>query len=193
MDETNRWNNWIADTNRFNLEAPPDGFLNELHTFDSALVIVPSRFSKRYLLARRRQYTRGLGDTAMLDNQHPDTNMLYAHGLLPLAHLNFGSSWATATLFAQLRARDTWAITGGPTSQLKDAGEALERLANVLDDADRAKDAKDHRDLKDKFYHMGRDAWRSMQARLGARNRRASDAHGVATPTLVKGSQLITP
>lgn len=129
----------------------------------------------------------------MLDNKHPDTNMLYQHGLLPLANLNFGGTWTTETLFAQLRARDTWAITGGPTSQLRNAGEALERLASTMDDAEAAIEQKDRRDLKDKFYHMGRDAWRSMQARIGTRNKRASDHHGVAKSTLVKGSQIITP
>lgn len=185
----NPYNNWIPDDNRWSLESPPDGFLAELHNFDSALVIIPSRMSKRYLLTRRRQYTRGLGDVAMVDNKHPDTNMCYGHGLLPIIHLNFGGSWTTGTLFAQLRARDTWQITGGPTSQIRDAGEKLEALANAVDDADTAAEQKQNRDLRDKFYHMGRDAWRSMQARIGTRNKRASDYHGVAPKPKPKPSR----
>lgn len=180
MEGTNRFRNWVADTNRFNLEAPPDWFLVELHNFDAALVVIPSRFTRRYLLARKRQYTAGLGDVAMLDNRHPDTNMLYTHNLLPVSHLNFTGTWATKTLFEQLRRRDTWAVTGGPTSMLRDAGEKLEALANAVDDADRAVEAKRKRILREDFYHRGRDAWRSLQARIGTRNKRASDAHGVA-------------
>jgi hypothetical protein len=176
--------NWIPDVNRFNLEAPPAGFLTELQAFDSALVVVPSRFTRRYLLARRRHYTRGLGDVAMLDNRHPDTNMLYEYGLLPVGHLKASGSWGSATLFAQLRARDTWAITGGPTATLRDAGEKLERLANTLDAADAAQEQKAHRDLKESFYHRGRDAWRSMQARLGARNQHARSTPSV-TPRAI--------
>jgi hypothetical protein len=125
----------------------------------------------------------------MMDNQHPDTNMLYQYQLMPVSHLNFSGVWATETLFAQLRARDTWAITGGPTSQIRDAGEKLEQLARVMDDAERADERKEREGLKDKFYHMGRDAWRSMQARIGTRNKRASDYHGVARSTPVKTQQ----
>ena len=178
--------NWIPDTNRWNLEAPPAGFLVELQNFDSELVVIPSRFKRGYLLTRRRGYTAGLGDVAMVDNRHPDTNMMYQHGLLPVASLNFSGTWTTATLFAQLRARDTWAITGGPTSTLRDAGEKLERLAGVMDAADQKIEHKRRADLKSDFYHRGRDAWRSMMARVGRRNKRASDYHGVARETPAK-------
>lgn len=175
----NRYGNWIADDNRFNLEVPPDGFLTALFGFDPALVIIPSRFSKRYLLTRRRINSAGLGDVAMLNNRHPDTNMLYAHGLLPISHLNFSGAWVTDTLFKQLRERDTWAITGGPTSRLVNPGESLEKLADFVEAKDASHEQQEQRGLRDKFHHMGRDAWRSMQARLGARNKRASNYHGV--------------
>ncbi len=191
--EAPTYRNWIEDANRFNLPQPPHAFLVALTNFDDALVIVPSRMQKRYLLTRRRQYTQGLGDPAMLDNKHPDTNMCYQHGLLPIAHLK-GDGWGTETLFKQLRERDTWVITGGPTATLRDAGEKLEQLANVLDDADRAQAQKERAEMKDSFYHRGRDAWRSMQARIGARNKRASNYHGhavTAAPTAPPGDGRI--
>lgn len=195
--QTVEYRNWIPDVNRFNLERPPHDFLVALKNFDDMLVIIPSRKDKKYLITRRRFYTQGLGDAAMLDNKHPDTNMLYAHGLLPIAHLKWHKtmgvgSWTTETLFAQLRARDTWAITGGPTAVIKDAGEKLERLANMLDDADAAQEAKRRKNLWDDFYHRGRDAWRSMQARIGTRNKRASDHHGVASKPPSKQRVILT-
>lgn len=164
--------NWIEDQNKFKLEAPGKAFLAGLYTFDPQLVIVPSRFTRHYLLARRRQFSAGLSDVAMLDNKHPDTNMCYAHGLIPLRPLKFGSgvvNWSEAnlqSLLADLRSRDTWAYTGGPLGKDPDAAwkhvEAVEARQERLD----------HASLKDNMRHRARDAWRSLQARAGWRNKR---------------------
>lgn len=172
--------NWIEDTNRFKLERPGDAFLAGLYGYDPMLVIVPSRFTRHYLLARRRQYSAGLGDVAMLDNKHPDTNMCYAQGLVPIRPLKFGSgviNWSEAnlqSLLADLRSRDTWQHTGGPQGNNPDAAwqyvEAQEARAERLE----------RLSFKDDMRHRARDAWRSLQARMGWRNKRASNYHGVA-------------
>ena len=184
MDEHNRFGNWIPDENRWNLEAPPQWWLQALWDFDNQLVVLPSRHQQRYLLARRRKYSAGLGDVAMLDNKHPDTNLCFVNHCVPIAPLNFSGEW-TLTILDQLRERDTWAITGGPTSTLADPEAALNRLADAVDAADAKREAKINQQNREMFYQMGRDAWRSMQARIGARNKRASDYHGVARPSPV--------
>ena len=176
--------NWIPDTNTWNLPEPPEWFLKRLFDFDALLVLVPSRVkvkeeSPAYLLCRRRLHSAGLGDVAMLDNKHPDTNMCYAHGLVPIAPLRFRNGATTFTqrgcdsLLRELKARDTWAITGGPDGNANAAWQAVEA-------AEAAKEAKERAGLRDTFYHMARDAYRSLKARTGQRNKRASDYHGAA-------------
>lgn len=186
--------NWIADTNPFGLEAPPDWWLQQLHNFDAQLVLLPSRWKAEYLLARRRQQTAGLGDVAMLDNQHPDTNMCYQHQVLPIAPLRWRGGVAMAwtqgsltSLLDDLRRRDTWAHT--------EAGRNPDAAWQAVEAKEAAQEARDRLDLRDKFYHMGRDAWRSMMARTGSRNKRASDGFErkrqiASTPT---GGRTITP
>lgn len=176
--------NWIPDANRYKLPTPPEWFLKRLFDFDAALVLIPSHIkvkgeSPAYLLCRRRVRSAGLGDVAMLDNKHPDTNMCYRHGVVPIAPLRFNNGATTFTqtgcdaLLKELRARDTWAITGGDLSK----GDAL---VDAMEYEEQRTEDKKRRTLWDDFYHRGRDAWRSMQARIGTRNKRASDYHGVA-------------
>src|SRR3990167_4211104 len=174
---------WIADTNRFKLERPPDWFLTGLTEHDAQLVIIPSRKRRQYLLCRRRQLTAGLGDVAMVDNKHPDTNMCYGYGVLPIAPLRWVKTGTDTGQFTQknlaslietLKERDAWAHGGGPLAHNPDT------VADAVDAADATRDAKLDHSIWESFYFRGRDAWRSLQARTGQRNRRASDYHGVA-------------
>ncbi len=173
--------NWIADENKFGLEKPPDWWLQRLADFDHRLVLMPSRKERKaYLLGIRRLHSAGLGDVAMLDNKHPDTNMCYMHGVLPIGPLNVvGQNPFTETtinsLLDSLRRRDTWRLEGEGT------GNPLS-YADAVEEAEQKREAKERQDIWDSFYHRGRDAWRSMQARIGSRSRRASDHHGVAQP-----------
>jgi len=186
--------NWVADTNKWKLPEPPEWFLKRLFDFDPMLVLVPSRVKAKgstpaYLLTRRRQHSAGLGDVAMLDNKHPDTNMCYALGVVPIAPLRFNRNVNTFTeaacqsLIADLKARDVWAVTGGPTGN-------ADKLVDIIEAQEEAVKVAERKSLKDRFYHMGRDAYRSLKARTGQRNKRASDFHGVA-PT--PGGKIILP
>jgi hypothetical protein len=144
--------------------------------------VFPSRLNPNYILARRRQYSAGMGDVAILDNKHPDTNFMIGAGLLPVASLNFSGTW-TMTPFEQLRQRDTWGITGGHTATQSDPEAALNKLVQHVEDVEAAQQRRERVTLRDQFYHMARDAYRSMAARTGRRNKRASDYHGHAQPT----------
>ena len=193
---TNPHENWIPDQNRFALEQPPDWFLSGLHGYDPQLVLLPSRFNRAYLLARRRQYTVGLGDVAMLDNTHPDTLMCYTHGVLPIAPLRWQKTGHVAftqanldSLLTTLRERDTWAHGGGPLAHDPDA------VADAVDAFDAEQERKTRRATWQDFYYRGLDAARSLHARLGSRNKRASDYHGVARasqPAVPLSGQRVT-
>jgi hypothetical protein len=121
-----------------------------------------------------------------MDNKAPDTYLCYRHGLVPIAPLSFNNGASTFTeagcesLLRELKARDTWRYEDGDA--VVDAIEAQEA----------AKEAKERADLRDSFYHRGRDAWRSMTARIGARNKRASDYHGAARAPRTKQRVILT-
>lgn len=185
--------NWIPDANRFRLPEPPAWFLQRLWDFDPMLVLIPSRVAVKgetpaYLLCRRRQHSAGLGDVAMLDNKHPDTNMCYAHSVVPIGPLRFKDGTTTFTqggcnaLLAELKARDTWAVTGGHDGD-------VDALVDQIEAQERSVERKQRADLRDMFYHRARDAYRSLKARTGQRSKRASDYHGVAR-TVGGGSTL---
>lgn len=187
---------WIEDRNRFKLERPPDWFLNGLVSYDAQLVLIPSRKRRQYLLCRRRKLTAGLGDVAMMDNQHPDTNMCYGHHVLPIAPLKWEKTKTDAGLFTQanlaslietLRERDVWRHGGGPLALDPDAA------VKAWDAAEATRETKQDKALWEQFYHMGRDGWRSLQARIGSRSKRASDHHGVArTKPRTSGGVILT-
>ena len=186
--------NWIADTNRWKLAQPPDWFLTGLHNYDDQLVIIPSLNRRQYLLARKRKLTEGLNDVAMFNNKHPDTNMCYRYNVIPIAPL--ASKAGKAIEFTQqnlqslldtLRERDTWAkgeelgVGGGPNIRKAYA------VAEAVDLFDEGQEALKDKAIRETFYHQGRDAWRSLQARMGWRNKRASDYHGVARTSTSSG------
>lgn len=179
--------NWIEDRNRFKLPTPPAWALKMLWDFDHLLVIVPSRMNPPqgerpgYLLCRRAVLSAGLGKEALMENQHPDTWMCQEHSLVPIGPLRWKSGDQTwrqndvEGLLRELRSRDTWAISGGPDGNADAIVDQIEEMEKKAAEAQRAS-------IFDSFYHRGRDAWRSMQARIGARNHRASDYHGHALP-----------
>lgn len=181
--------NWIADQNRFNLVKPPEWFLKRLWDFDAQLVIIPSRREPpkanadgegaeppAYLLTRRRQYSANFGDVAMLNNKNPDTNMCFAHHLVPVAPLRFQNGCSTFTMKAcddllkELRARDSWGISGGPD---KDG----DKVADAVEYAEAQAEQKRRSNLRDMFHHMARDAYHSLQARMGWRNKTSFDGN----------------
>lgn len=187
--------NWIPDSNRWNLPTPPDWFLKRLYDFDAQLVLIPSRKKVKserpaYLLCRRRLHSAGLGDVAMLDNKHPDTNMCYQHNVVPIAPLRFKNNQVAFTeagvnsLIEDLKSRDMWALSGGPDGNPDKIWDAVE-YAELL------QRRKDRRNLRDMFYHMARDAYRSLTARTGRRSKRASDFHGVARTPHKKEQRVI--
>jgi hypothetical protein len=195
--EANRFGNWIPDVNRFGLPEPPGWALTKLYEFDHMLVLIPSRVKVKnerpaYLLCRRRQHSAGLGDVAMLDNKHPDTNMCFAHGVVPIGPLRFkrGTTWTAQSvdgLIAELKSRDTWALTGGPDGKDPDAAW------KAVEDYEAGLKKKEDANLRDMFRHMAKDAWRSIKARTGQRSKNAWDGNRHARVGAKEQRRTIVP
>jgi hypothetical protein len=124
METSSLPTNWLPDRNRFNLPMPPLKALQKLYDFDPMLVLVPSRMNPPkgekagYLLCRRALHSAGLGKEALMENKHPDTWMCQENSLVPIAPLRsksglfiFGDQ-DMECLIRELKARDTWAVTG---------------------------------------------------------------------------------
>ena len=196
MEATTQTVNWLPDSNRWNLPVPPPWFLKRLYDFDSMLVLIPSRKKVKgerpaYLLCRRRLHSAGLGDVAMLDNKHPDTNMCYQHSVVPIAPLRFKANQVAFTepgcdsLIADLKARDMWAVSGGPDGN-------ADKIWKDIEYAEQLQKRKERHNLRDMFYHRARDAYRSLTARVGRRNQRASsNRHAGHTPKPPTSSGVI--
>ncbi len=67
-------------------------------------------------------------------------------------------------IFKSLRGRDTWAVGGG------------EAYADLLDAGEAATEAQRHKTLGNELEHRAMDAWHSLQARTGQRNRHARNS-----------------
>ena len=180
MEATTQTVNWLPDSNRWNLPVPPPWFLKRLYDFDSMLVLIPSRKKVKgerpaYLLCRRRLHSAGLGDVAMLDNKHPDTNMCYQHSVVPIAPLRFKANQVAFTepgcdsLIADLKARDMWA-NGGP-----------DKVADLLEAQEDADKKKIQAEPRDDLWNRSGDAWRSYQHRTGQSTIRTKDHHNPRT------------
>lgn len=185
--------NWIADVNRFNLPKPPAWFLKILWDQDAALVVLPSRQGRKYLIGRRRERSRvvaGIVQHQVNENVHArvghsDSALLEDHKLVKVDAITsltgnmHNASWMTSSpeILKDLRDRDMWAAGGADAYIAKlEAGEqarADQKRAALLDDID----------------HRAGDAWRSYQARTGQRNHRGRNTSAtVITSPLSSGT-----
>lgn len=173
--------NYIADQNRFGLETPPRWWLQGLYDFDSELVVIPSRTEPLLRLCRRTTNTPGLQHAAVLD-RHADTAMMVSHKVVPVTSITVRNrAWDLVGVVQTLKARDIW-----------EAGGA-EKAADMLDRRDSDERAQVRERLRDDLGARARDAYRSMMARIGARNKRASDYHGAARTPGAAATALLIP
>jgi hypothetical protein len=163
--------NWIEDSNRYKLPAPPQWFLKALWDQDSELVILPSRKKKCYILARRRDKSLRAPMLVKVDNElqrktrGSDADLLAVNKLVFVDHITgvAGGTWSPVIL-QDLRDRDTWkqgADKYNDSLLEQEKSAADKKRAKWLDDID----------------HRSKDAYRSYQARTGQRNKHANDNH----------------
>lgn len=170
--------NWIPDVNRFGIPKPPDWFLKVLWDQDAALVLLPSRQSPKYILARRRDFSKIMaGIVRTLTSSHRqakylDADMLESRNLVKVDAITsirnnvFDASWMVSSpeIMKDLRDRDMWAAGGADKYiekiELQEQLERDQQRTKMLDDLD----------------HRARDSWRSYQARTGRRNQHANGA-----------------
>jgi hypothetical protein len=173
---------YVRDLNPFNLAPPPLWWQQGLWSFDADLRILPGRKKPVWWLARVKKYSKGLTGEAIVDDQN-DTAMFVRHDLVPVTWIASTEGWSEGFLqyiVAELMARDTWAVEGGPLTEdgtrraMFEGGSKYGRLLDERDDAERA--AINH-DVRDDVYQATGDAWRSLQARTGERVLNAGVPH----------------
>lgn len=158
---------WIEDRNRFGLAKPPDYFLQRLLDYDNMLVVIPSRQQALYRLARRVQFTPGIGALAVLSRE-ADTAMMHTHGLVPVTTIvRFGGSnfWDAESVIQKLKDRDIWEHGGA------------EKVAELMDAAEAADRQRLLESTRDNMRQRAKDGWNSLQARTGSRNKTAYDGN----------------
>lgn len=167
------------------MAVPPIYWLQRLFDFDHMLVVFPS-FARpyAYVLARRRQLTRGLTDKALDETlTHPDTKAALAHDLVPVSLIfRTGTGWSIDNIIASLKARDIWAHGGA------------DKFADQMDAADTEAKRRQHAAIRDDMWNRSGDAWRSYQARTGQRSKLTVPTPGAAsrTSSSTAGSGLIS-
>lgn len=154
-----------------NMAVPPSYWLQRLFDFDDKLVVFPSFVVPfAYVLARRRQLTRGMTDTALeatIDQK--DTKTCLRFGLVPVSLIyRTGVTWSIDNIIADLKARDIWAAGGA------------EKFTDKLDAADESRKKATRAAIRDDMWHRSGDAWRSYQARTGQRSRLIVPTSGAA-------------
>ena len=152
--------NWIPDENPHSLEPPPSWFLDELWTFDSQLVIMPTCDRVPiYRLTRRTKNTAGFKFMATLLKglpMAPDTRMMARHATVPVASLPHDVTWGPRILF-ELAERDTWRVGSG------------EKAADILDAQDKARKEAIDRKIDDELTQRVEASYDSYRYRTGQR------------------------
>jgi len=176
LDTASMTGNWIPDINRYNLPKPPQWFLTRLWDLDVALVVVPARTGRKYLLARRRE--RSLRVPMIVENlkasalknhkrvKYSDGDLLTSLNLVAVDTIvgNFHTGWSGADMiFADLRMRDMWANGG------------VDAFIKRVEEQEEAVQVAKRKQLLDDIDHRAGDAYRSYQARTGQRNHTAKN------------------
>lgn len=167
--------NYIADINRYHLPKPPAWWLQRMWDQDAALVVIPSRTRRVYLLTRRREMSLRvpfIQEKAIADSlrkhkgvAYSDSDMLLGHKLIGVDVIsgNYSGNWPE-WLLLELKDRDMWSAGGADAYIAKiEAQEEqvrLDKRAAFVDDIE----------------SRARDSWRSYQARTGQRNHTAKNA-----------------
>ncbi len=149
-------NNFIRDTNPFNLSAPPKWWLQRLWEFDNSLVIIPSRMEFHYRLCQRRptDAKAKLVNELKLDS---DSGMLLSHGLIPVTTILANPKWDNPLMWEDLKSRAPWRMGGA---------EVYEKLLDGID-AKREMDIALRAD--DRNTQLAKDAWRMYNKKIGHR------------------------
>ena len=150
------------------MEIPPAYFLQRIWDQDSMLVVLPSRkVPFAYVIARRKQFSKGLTDKALLDTcDQPDTKMCMLYDLVPVCLIHkTGSSWNPDPVIRSLQARDLWAHGGA------------DKVSDMLEEQEAAEKKKIQAETRDDLWNRSGDAYRSYKHRTGQTTIRSKDFH----------------
>lgn len=155
--------NYIEGRNPFKLVEPSAWWLQLLADYDNQLVVMPSVKDCVYRLCRRASREGRMGLNAMRVHTHPDTVQMIQHGLIPVSSLMV-EAINSDKVIRDLMARDLWRA-GGRTA------EGVVKIVDDIEYREELQRRKDSRQTYTDLDHRSGEAFRSMQARTGARSR----------------------
>ena len=150
--------NYIPDLNRFALAGPPAFWLKQLWSFDSSLVVIPSRQQCIYRLAQRRVLNLPEKIVNEASFKESDTRMLASYSLIPVTSIIPTANWGNPYLFVELHNRAPWRLGGA-----KKVNQELEEREELA-----AMDKRTHTD--EHLTYLGKDAWKLYLKKIGLRS-----------------------
>jgi hypothetical protein len=143
--------NYLETANPFGLSRPPVSFLQQMHTYDSALVIFPSMQEAVYRFCRRRTHTPPV--LSLQDpKKNPDTVFIFNHRLVPITGIVPGPHWGPA-LLNDIAQMDMWRVGGA------------DKAADALDRLEEAKRDRQDAVITDEADQRGISAWNALKLR----------------------------
>lgn len=150
--------NFIEGPNPFRLPSPSPQWLQLLSDYDDQLLVIPSQREYAYRLCRRVRPEARLGLKKTVVHEHPDTVFMIQQGAVPITTLTHWSIQGdVGKVIRDLMGRDSWKL-GGPKL--------------IVDEMEYQEEMKEKRRLRtqdENGTYVGREAYRGMQARTGAR------------------------
>lgn len=151
---------WIADTNPYALPEPPPWWQTLVYGYDKMLRLMPSRKDRIYRLGRLVRREARLGLNSMIFHQHPDTQMMIQHGLIPVSSVH---PWAihSTKILRDLKARDTWDVM--PNER------AADQYFKELDESEAREDLRQKQAQYARQDSIDRESFRYIQSIKGER------------------------
>lgn len=148
--------NFIRDTNPFNLAGPPKWWLRKLWDFDNTLVVMPSRQDFVYRMAQRRPpdpKAKLVGDLAA----DSDARMMAQYGCIPVTTINATARWDNPLMWEDLRMRCPWRMGG------------WEKYEALMDEQEQKKELEKAAVADDRNTQLTKDGWKYYQMKTGLR------------------------
>ncbi len=151
-----RLNNYIPDTNPFNLAGPPDSFLRKLWEYDPSLVIMASKQGYYYRLGQKGKKL-DLPAKIVHDvlKEEADSRMMASYGVVPITTVLATANWDNPLIFEALTLRAPWRQGGA---------DAFEKKVLAQERGDKIEAAKKQDETNT---YRAKDAWQYYKKKAG--------------------------
>jgi hypothetical protein len=150
--------NFVEGPNPFRLPSPSPQWLQLLSDYDDQLLIIPSQREYAYRLYRRVRPEARLGLNKTVVHTHPDTVLMIQHGAVPVTTLTHWSVQGdVGKVIRDLMARDSWMLGGAKV------------IVDEMEYQEEMKEKRRKRAQSENGTYVGREAFRGLQSRTGAK------------------------